>query len=278
MIRLGGAALALVALVGALVGISRTFAGHDGMLQRLEHALIYVPSRASAFPPSAVGAPVEEVTFGDHASLYGWFVPGRHDRALLIFCGNGGNLTHRAPLLARMRRELGASLFIFDYQGYGRSSGVPSEAATYADARAALAYLRGRPEVDPRGIAYYGESLGSAVAVDLAADEPPLALVLNAPFTSIPDMAREHYRLLGPLLSLVRTRYDTAARVGNVQVPLLVVHGADDRVVPPEQGRRVFDAANEPKRLLVVPRAGHNDLTSVGGAAYWAAVREILGL
>src|SRR3712207_1304983 len=170
----------------------------EGPVLALERALIYVPSRASAYPPSAVGGAVEEVQFGHHAGLYGWFVPGRQDRTLLIFCGNGGNLTYRAPLLARMRRELGASLFIFDYQGYGRGSGVPSEAATRADARAALAYLRSQPDVDPRGIACYGESLGSAVAVDLAVEEPPVALILNAPFTSIQDMARVHYALLGP--------------------------------------------------------------------------------
>src|SRR3712207_1420462 len=92
----------------------------EGPVLALERALIYVPSRASAYPPSAVGGAVEEVQFGHHAGLYGWFVLGRPDRTLLIFCGNGGNLTYRAPLLALMRRELGASLFIFDYQGYGR--------------------------------------------------------------------------------------------------------------------------------------------------------------
>jgi hypothetical protein len=269
-----GVALALV----ALFGVRSTLMTWDGPLLGLERALIYLPSRERAYSASTVGGPVEEVTFGSHASLYGWFVPGRPDRTLLIFCGNGGNLTYRAPLLARMRRELGVSLFIFDYQGYGRSSGVPSEAATSADARAALAYLRGRPDVDPRGIAYYGESLGSAVAVDLAADEPPAALVLNAPFTSISDMARVHYWVLGPLLGLVRSRYDSATRIGETRVPVLVVHGENDAVVPVEQGRRLYDAANEPKRLLVVPGAGHNDLVSLGGAAYWAAVRDVLGL
>lgn len=273
MLRAAGGVLVLA----ALLGLWSTRSAFGDLMLPLERALIYFPSRASAFPTSAVGAPVEAVTFGSHASLYGWFVPGRPDRTVLIFCGNGGNLTYRAPLLARMRRELDASLFIFDYQGYGRSGGVPSEAATYADARDALAYLRGRPDVAPGGIVYYGESLGSAVAVELAAEEPPLALVLNAPFTSIPDMARVHYRLLGPLLRLVQTRYDTAARIGGVNAPVLVVHGADDDVVPVEQGRRLFDAANEPKRLLIVPRAGHNDLVEVGGAAYWDAVRDALG-
>lgn len=262
----------LTAALGTLVML----AAKDGPLLPIERALIYVPSKARAYPPTAVGGAVEEVTFGTHASLYGWFAPGRPDRTLLVFCGNGGNLTHRAPLLARMRRELGASLFIFDYQGYGRSSGLPSEAATRADARAALAYLRARPDVDPRGIAYYGESLGSAVAIDLAVDEPPLALILNAPFTSIRDMARVHYPLLGPLLPLVRTRYDSAARIGEVGVPVLVVHGANDRMVPPDQGRRLYDAANEPKRLLIVPGAGHNDLVDIGGATYWEAVRSVL--
>lgn len=263
-------------MLAVALGSWLMLAAKDGPLLPIERALIYVPSRSSAYPPEAIGAAVEDLTFGTHASLYGWFVPGRRDRTLLIFCGNGGNLTHRAPLLALLRQELGASLFIFDYQGYGKSSGVPSEAATRADARAALAYLRGRPDVDPLGIAYYGESLGSAVAVDLAVDEPPRALILNAPFTSIRDMARLHYPLLGPLLPLVRTRYDSAARIGEVRVPVLVVHGANDRVVPPDQGRRLYDAANEPKRLLVVPGAGHNDLVEVGGAAYWTAVRAVL--
>lgn len=259
-----------------LLGGWLMLAAKDGPLLPIERALIYVPSRTGVFPPTAVGAAVEEVTFGAHASLYGWFVPGRPDRTLLIFCGNGGNLTYRAPLLALMRQEVGAGLFIFDYQGYGRSSGLPSEPATRADARAALAYLRGRPDVDPRGIAYYGESLGSAVAVDLAVDEPPRALVLNAPFTSIRDMARLHYPLLAPLLPFVRTRYDSAARIGEVRVPVIVIHGAGDRVVPAEQGRRLYEAANEPKRLLIVPGAGHNDLVDVGGAAYWTALRGIL--
>ncbi len=248
----------------------------EGPLFPIERSLIYVPSSAAAFSPAAVGAPVEEVWFGTQTRLHGWFVPGSRDVTILIFHGNGGNLTHRAPLLARMRHELGANLFIFDYAGYGQSDGRPSEAGTYADARAALAYLRERPDVDPSRIVYYGESLGSAVAADLAVDEPPLALVLNAPFTSIRDMAREHYWLLGPLLRFVRTRYDTAARIGDVHVSVLVIHGADDRVVPLDHGRRVYEAANEPKHLLIVPGAGHNDLVTVGGATYWVAIRDVL--
>jgi fermentation-respiration switch protein FrsA (DUF1100 family) len=267
--------------VAAWAGLTRA----EIVLEWLERSLLYFPTHDVAHPLSVFGSGAEEVWFGEHARLYGVFLPTepsgpRRPEAsgltIVLFHGNGGNLSHRAPLLARMRGELGASLFIFDYQGYGRSSGRPSEAATAADARAALAYLRGRPDVDPARIVYYGESLGGAVAIDLALDEPPLALVAQSAFTSIADMTRLHYPVLRPLLPLARSRYDSLSAIGRLRAPLLVVHGEVDSIVPAEHGRRLFAAANEPKQLLIVPGADHNDLFVRAGAELFRTLRDFL--
>ena len=204
----------------------------ETVLSWLERALLYFPSHDVAYPLTAFGPGAEEVRFGEQGRLHGVFVPGPEPsrragrrRRSVFFHGNGGNLSHRAPLIARMRSEFGASVFIFDYQGYGQSQGRPSEVATAADARAAIAYLRGRPDVDPDRIAYYGESLGGAVAIDLATDAPPAALAIQSSFTSIADMTRLHYPALGFLLPFASMRYESLTTIRKLRVPLLVIHG-----------------------------------------------------
>lgn len=262
---LAGALAIAVPIVGA------------SMLAWLESALLYFPTREVAYPTAALGPDAEDVWFGEQARLHGLFVPGPPDLTILHFHGNAGNVSHRVPLLLRLRAELDANIFAIDYQGYGRSAGRPSERATAADARAALAYLQSRPGLDPSRIVYFGESLGGAVAIDLAAEAPPFALVAQSPFTSLADLTRLHYPLLAPLLPFAQNRYDALATIRRVQAPLLVIHGAADTIVPVEHGRRIFAAANEPKRLLVVPGADHNDLLVRGGAALWQALREHVG-
>jgi uncharacterized protein len=150
-------------------------------------------------------------------------------------------------------------VLLFDYRGYGRSTGRPSEHATYADARAARAALVGRPGVDPARIIYLGESLGAAVALELAIDAPPAGLILQSPFTSIRDMARLHYPIVPR--ALVPDAYPNLDRIAALRAPLLVIHGARDEIVPLIYGEAVFEAAPEPKRLEVFPAAAHNDLT-----------------
>jgi uncharacterized protein len=171
--------------------------------------------------------------------------------------GNGGDRSMRAALAAALSR-MGLAVLLFDYRGYGGNPGSPSEEGLADDARAALAYLAGRPEVDPGRVAYLGESLGAAVALRLAVERPPAALVLRSPFASLAEVGRRHYPFL-PVSLLLRDRYDSAALVGRLTAPLLVVAGSRDRIVPASHSRRLFAAAPEPKRLVVLDGADHND-------------------
>ncbi|MEE8466246.1 MAG: alpha/beta hydrolase, partial [Dehalococcoidia bacterium] len=165
--------------------------------------------------------------------------------------------------------------FIFDYRGYGQSEGEPSEKGTYLDARAAMEYLRSRPDVDPDRIVYLGHSLGAAVAVELALTQPPLALVLVSPFASVRDMARLTLPF-PPAGWLVRNHYDNVSRIREINVPLLVLHGGSDDTVPLSQGRKLYEAANEPKRFEMLEGAGHNDTYLAAAEQYWGAIESFL--
>jgi len=158
---------------------------------------------------------------------------------------------------------------------HGRSEGTISEQGTYEDARAALAYLRARDDVDPGAIVLFGQSLGAAVATELAAREECLALVLEAPFASIREMARVAFPLL-PLGPFLKTRYDVAERIKDVRAPLLVLQGDRDEVIPIDQGKKVFAAATAPKEFYAVRGAGHNDTFEAGGAAYFEAIKSFV--
>jgi hypothetical protein len=167
-------------------------------------------------------------------------------------------------------------VFLFDYRGFGRSNGRPSEEGTYRDAVAAHRYL-----VEERGIArerliLFGESLGAAVAIELSLREAAAALVLEAPFTSIADMARVAYPFLSPITSFVRTRYDNLKKIPEVALPLLLFHARRDHVVPFEQGEALFRAAREPKIFVAVENAGHADAFLAGGDVYWNAWKSLL--
>jgi fermentation-respiration switch protein FrsA (DUF1100 family) len=233
----------------------------------LERGLIYYPSATLDGTPAALGLPFEdvEVATADGVRVHGWHVPGRGPASLLYCHGNAGNISHRIPRLKALRDRLGQSILIFDYRGYGRSAGVPGEAGTYADARAMRACLRAR---GAGPVVYFGESLGAAVAIALAVEEPPAALVLEAPFASVQAMANATVPGAGWLF---RTRYDAAGTIGRVRAPVLVLHGDADEVVPYRQGRAVFDAAAEPKVFATIPGGRHNDLLEAGGEAYWRA-------
>jgi uncharacterized protein len=251
-----------------------------GLLWAFQRRLLYLPAPRTVPPAASVLPGAEEVTFetADGLWLGGWFVPaeGREaPRAAVLVCnGNGGNRSLRAPLAVALAR-MGLHVLVFDYRGYGGNPGQPTEAGLAADARAALDYLVGRPEVDPARVVYFGESLGAAVALRLATERPPAALVLRSPFASLAEVGQLHYPLV-PVSLLLRDRYDSAALAGRLAAPLLVVAGGRDRIVPASHSRRLFAAAPQPKRLVVVDGADHNDHDLLAGPRLLAEVRGFL--
>ena len=233
-----------------------------------QRRLIYFPMRAPVPSAATILPTAEEVSFEteDGLRLGGWFVPsvGASRGTVLVFNGNAGDRSFRAPLAAALARN-GFSVLLFDYRGYGGNPGDPSERGLSSDARAARAYLDSRPDVDPARIAYFGESLGAAVAVSLAVEKPPAALILRSPFTSLSDMGRLHYPLIptGPLL---RDRFDSMSRIGQISAPVLIVAGERDRLVPPEQSSRLYAAIQRPDaRLALISGADHNDFELLAG-------------
>ena len=242
-----------------------------------QRRMIYFPF-GKVPSPAAVGLDrAEEVTFftDDGLALHGWFVPPDSAPArftAIIFNGNAGHRGMRAPLAIALARHGVASL-LFDYRGYGGNAGAPSEAGLARDARAARAYVVGRPDVDANRLAYFGESLGAAVALRLAADASPQALVLRSPFTSLADVGRHHYPFL-PVRWLLRDRYPSLELVPHLSCPILVIAGDRDGIIPIEQSRRLFAAAREPKRMVVIADADHNDDDLLAGPRL---IEEVIG-
>ncbi|WP_447975030.1 alpha/beta hydrolase [Nitrospira sp. Kam-Ns4a] len=214
--------------------------------------------------------PLEEVWFdaADGPRLFGWYVEAPGARATLLWChGNAGNIIHRLDNLALLY-QAGLSVLLFDYRGYGRSGGMPSEEGLYRDAEAAARYLEQVRQVAPSRLVLFGRSLGAAVAGDLAVRRRSAGLILESAFPSVASVAKTHYYGL-PVHLLLEARFDLISRLRAVTVPILVVHGDRDDLIPPDLGQQVFAAAPEPKAWYLVRGAGHNDLYQVGGAAYF---------
>lgn len=231
--------------------------------------------------PERLGLRYEELTLvtEDDRRLHAWFLPSpvepSADKYAVLMChGNAGNISHRLDRTLLMHSNLGTDVLLFDYRGFGRSSGSPDEAGTYKDVRAAFRYLVDTRGVDETNIVLFGESLGAAVALQLATEVEVAGLVLEAPFTSIRDMAREVYPFVPN--GWVRTRYANLEKIPEVTEPVLILHGTEDRTVPFAHGKALFEAATEPKRFLAIEGAGHSDTYLVGRELYWDAWRRFL--
>ena len=245
----------------------------------LLNTFLYFPEKHLDATPADAGLDHVDVEFptDDGQRLHGWWIRSRMQPALahvLHLHGNAGNISHRLDE-GQLLAKAGLDVFLFDYRGYGRSSGRPSEEGTYRDARAARQALLRQEGVAAARVIYVGESLGGAVAVNEALESPPLGLVLRSTFTSLRVMARLHYPFVPR--ALVPDAYPSLERVARLRCPVLVVHGDRDDIVPFSQGEALFAAAPEPKRFHRVPGAGHNDLIALEGSRYadviasWAA-------
>ncbi len=245
------------------------------LMVALESSLIYFPARELAARPTDLGLEAEElrVAAADGARLHGWWIKGRGETALVWYHGNAGNVSHRLDNARALVARFGLDVFLVDYRGYGLSDGAPSEAGLYADGLAVYDEARARGFA-PRAIVLFGRSLGAAVAIETALAREACAVILETPFRSIAAMAREHYPFVPTFL--IRTRYDSEAKIARLRVPVLVLHGDRDEIVPLAHARRLFDLAPEPKRFFLIRGAGHNDTYFAGGESYFDAWGEFL--
>lgn len=245
------------------------------VMRFLEDSLIFVPSNSVEDVWHPAGLAIEEARFQarDGTKLHGWYVAHERPRAVVLFChGNAGNVTHRSEILRQLHERVEASVLVFDYRGYGRSEGKPNEQGVLADARAARTWLANRAKVDETRIVLMGESIGGAVAVDLAVDGAR-ALILENTFASLPEVAASHFPWWLPVRWLMHTKLDSASKIGRYHGPLMQSHAANDSIVPIRSGRRLFLAANEPKRFTVIPATDHNDPHS---ASYYDSLKAFL--
>jgi len=245
---------------------------------RIEDGMIFHPSPTLAGTPRQVGLEFEDIFFttSDGVRLNGWFIPHPESRSTLVwFHGNAGNISHRIDNIKLLHDKVKVNVFIFDYRGYGRSEGHVSEAGTYLDGEAALDLLRKKLGVKSDKIILFGRSLGAAVATEMATRFINQGLILESPFISIAEMARIVLPFL-PIRFLLQTRYDVGTTIKKIRVPLLVLHGDRDEIVPFSHGEAIFDKAPEPKKFFAIPGANHNDTYVIGGENYFQQIKEFV--
>ena len=237
--------------------------------------LANVPGRTLTMTPADIGMDYEDVPIqtADGPTLHSWFIPGPSSRVLLFFHGNAGNISHRLDSI-RQFQDLGLSVLIIDYRGYGQSQGRTSERGIYRDADAAWRYLTEDRGISATDIVIFGRSLGASVASRLATRTDPSALIVESSFTSVPDIAQELYPWL-PVRWLSRLSHATRDYIQDVHCPVLVVHSRDDEIIPFHHGEEIFAFANEPRTLLEI-RGSHNDAFLRDERNYMEGLRAFL--
>ncbi len=241
--------LAVVVVYAAVIALAAIF----------QSRLVYFPDSVMEATPADIDLDFERVslTASDGVVLDAWFVPAAGDGPVVLFChGNAGNISHRLDTI-RILNGLGLGVLIFDYRGYGRSGGSPSEEGTYRDAEAAWDYVTGERNIPPERTVLFGRSLGGPVAAYLATRHDPAALIVESTFTSLPDVGAAAYPFL-PVRLISRYDYPTETYVSLVDCPVLVVHSPADEMIPFRHGLSIYEAAPEPKELLSIG-GSHNE-------------------
>jgi fermentation-respiration switch protein FrsA (DUF1100 family) len=260
----------LIAMLAVIVGLVMT-------PYKLERLFVYYPTHRIRYDPGIVGLSFQDIYLKtkDNVTLHGWFIPYEGAACtLLIFHGNGGNIGDRVAWL-KILNDLGVHILIIDYRGYGKSEGEPHEAGLYLDALAAWDWWTAERKPSGEKIVLFGESLGGAVAVHLAADFPVTGLVLQSTFTSARDMAKTMFPI-GLLQPLMNVHFNSAEKIARISCAKLFIHGTRDEIVPFRLGERLFELASDPKSFYVVPDAGHNDLPIVAGSEYARQLKTFL--
>ena len=245
-----------------------------------EDRIIYHPYKypEGIWNPSSFNVHVEDVFFQakDGTKLHGWYIPSANARATLLwFHGNAGNLTHRLENIQQLQ-PLNINIFIFDYRGYGKSEGKPSEAGIYQDSQAAYDFLIQKKNVVPtENLFLFGRSLGGICAVEVASGNEATGLILESVFTSAKDMAGQVFPLL-PIGWAIRSKFSAIEKVPDLKLPKLFLHGTKDEIVPYKLGRKLYSSAADPKEFYDIEGAGHNDTYAVGGREYFSALNRFI--
>ena len=262
----------------ALVIVVAVLASGLALVWAIQRRLIYLPDAGPVAPARTVlaGARDVELTTSDGLALAGWLVPAQNPRrqmTVLVANGNGGDRSLRAPLARALASE-GFRVLMFDYRGYGGNPGSPSETGLRRDVRAAHDFLVNDLDMPAGRMLYYGESLGAAVVTELAAEHPPAGLVLRSPFTDLAAVGRVHYPYL-PVRLMLRDHFALISHLAAVEVPVTVVYGTSDSIVPPSQSRSVAESAPRLRRLVEVAGADHNDRALLDGDELVDAVVDL---
>ena len=273
-------------MITTVFGLVVGYAAVVGLAFAFQDQLLFQPSSRLVATPDEAGMPYEKVHLDtdDGETLHGWWIPasgapretGPEDVAgptLLFFHGNAGNISGRLESV-RQFHDLGLNVLIVDYRGYGQSTGTPSEEGIYRDAEACWQYLTKAKGLEPQEIVVFGRSMGGGPATWLAERTTPGALILESVFTNVPDVGAHHYSFL-PVRAMATNQFDNEARVAAIDAPLLLIHSRDDRVVPFELGRRVYEAASAPKQFLEI-EGGHNDGFLVSAETYLRTIDDFL--
>lgn len=276
--------LLLKPLLGVGVFVAIAYTSVCVLLFFQQTRFIFFPSAAIQITPEFFNLRYQEVWVPVHKRdktverMHGWWLAAQPDAlVLLYFHGNGINIGANVAHAHRFH-QLGFSVLLIGYRGYGLSEGsFPSEASVYQDAVAAWDYLVNELQIKPEQIFLYGHSLGGAIAIDLAVQHPAAGLIVDSSFTSIREVVDYQGQFwMFPVNLILNQRFDSISKVRSLQVPVLFIHGTADRIVPAAMSQQLYAAAPEPKHLLLIPEAGHNNVAEVGGSQYLQAVKWLV--
>ncbi len=263
-------------ILNLIVGLAGIYIALCLLLFFFQRSLIYFPDKNILFTPDQINLTYEEIFLktSDGISINGWFVPADSSQNVILFChGNAGNISHRLESI-QIFNQLSLDVFIFDYRGFGKSTGTVSEEGTYLDAEAALNFLVDKKGYDPSRIIIFGRSLGSGIASWLAREKQPAALILESSFTSLPDLGAKLYPFF-PVRLLSRYYYPTKKNLEYINCPKLFIHSKGDEIIPYALGLANFNAAQEPKEFLEL-RGSHNDGFLVTGSKYMEGIKAFI--
>jgi fermentation-respiration switch protein FrsA (DUF1100 family) len=274
-------------MINTAIGLAVGYGAIVALAFAFQDQLLFQPSSRLLATPDDAGMSYETVTLDtdDGETLHGWWIPAPDvsretspdasaEHTLLFFHGNAGNISGRLESVQQFH-QLGLNVLIVDYRGYGQSTGSPSEEGIYRDAEACWAYLTETQNVVPQDVVVFGRSMGGGAATWIASQRRPGAVILESVFTNVPDIGAHHYSFL-PVRALATNQFDNEARVAEIEAPTLHIHSREDRVVPFELGRQVYEAAAEPKQFLEI-EGGHNDGFLVSADEYLRTIDDFLG-